>query len=159
MTSAEKHWTYDKILPSDLDLGHAAIEELIAALEGAGWEGMDLFRIQMAIEEAVVNAIEHGNKRQIEKKVRLLFHVTSEKTTLEITDEGPGFDHRNVADPTTDELLEKPRGRGVMLIRELMNEAFYNEVGNQVTMIKFRSAAVADIDLSGIETPGADTPE
>ena len=159
MTSADKHWIYDKILPSDLDLGHAAIEELMAALEGAGWEGMDLFRIQMAIEEAVVNAIEHGNKRQIEKKVRLVFHVTSEKTTLVITDEGPGFDHRNVADPTTDELLEKPRGRGVMLIRELMNEAFYNEVGNQVTMIKFRSAADAEIDLSGIETPDADAPE
>ena len=157
MTSAEKHWTYDKILPSDLDLGHAAIEELMAALEGVGWEGMDLFRIQMAIEEAVVNAIEHGNKRQIEKKVRLVFHVTSEKTTLEITDEGLGFDHRNVADPTTDELLEKPRGRGVMLIRELMNEAFYNEVGNQVTMIKFRSAA--DIDLSGVDTPDAETSE
>ena len=129
----------------------------MAALEGAGWEGMDLFRIQMALEEAVVNAIEHGNKRQIEKKVRLVFHVTSEKTTLVIIDEGPGFDHRNVADPTTDELLEKPRGRGVLLIRELMNEAFYNEPGNQVTLIKLRSPS--DIDLSGIDTPDADASE
>ena len=154
MTSAEKHWTYDKILPSDLDLGHAAIEELIAALEGAGWEGMDLFRIQMAIEEAVVNAIEHGNKRQIDKKVRLVFHVTFEKATLEITDEGAGFDHRNVADPTVEELLDKPRGRGVMLMRELMNDAFYNERGNQVTMTKLRSVEVPDGDA-----PDANTPE
>ena len=46
-----------------------------------------------------------------------------------------------------------------MLIRELMNEAFYNEIGNQVTMIKLRSAADAEIDLSGLETPDADAPE
>lgn len=146
MTSVEEHWSYDKILPSDLELGHAAIEELMTALGAAGWEGMDLFRIQMAIEEAVVNAIEHGNKRQIEKKVHLVFHVTGEKTTLEITDEGAGFDHRNIADPTTEELLDKPRGRGVMLMRELMNGAFFNERGNQVTMIKLRSVEVPDGD-------------
>lgn len=154
MTSAEEYWSYDKILPSDLELGHAAIEELMAALGTAGWEGMDLFRIQMAIEEAVVNAIEHGNKRQVDKKVRLVFHVTFEKATLEITDEGAGFDHRNVADPTDEELLDKPRGRGVMLMRELMNDAFYNERGNQVTMIKLRSVEVPDGDA-----PDANTPE
>jgi len=154
MTSAEEHWSYDKILPSDLELGHAAIEELMAALGAAGWQGMDLFRIQMAIEEAVVNAIEHGNKRQFDKKVRLVFHVTGEKTTLEITDEGTGFDHRNVADPTVEELLDKPRGRGVMLMRELMNEAFFNELGNQVTMIKIRSVEIPEGDA-----PEGDAPE
>ena len=159
MTSVEEHWSYDKILPSDLELGHAAIEELMTALGAAGWEGMDLFRIQMAIEEAVVNAIEHGNKRQIEKKVHLVFHVTGEKTTLEITDEGAGFDHRNVADPTDEELLDKPRGRGVMLMRELMNEAFFNERGNQVTMIKLRSVEVPDGDAPEGDAPEGEVPE
>ena len=125
----------------------------MTALGAAGWEGMDLFRIQMAIEEAVVNAIEHGNKRQIDKKVRLVFHVTFEKATLEITDEGAGFDHRNVADPTAEELLDKPRGRGVMLMRELMNDAFYNERGNQVTMIKLRSVEVPDGDAPDPNIP------
>ena len=159
MTSAEEHWSYDKILPSDLELGHAAIEELMTALGAAGWEGMDLFRIQMAIEEAVVNAIEHGNKRQIDKKVRLVFQVTLEKATLVIIDEGAGFDHRNVADPTTEELLDKPRGRGVMLMRELMNEAFFNERGNQVTMIKLRSVEVPDSDVPDSDVPDSDVPE
>ena len=159
MTSAKEHWSYDKILPSDLELGHAAIEELMTALGAAGWEGMDLFRIQMAIEEAVVNAIEHGNKRQIDKKVKLVFHVTVEKATMEISDEGAGFDHRNVADPTTEELLDKPRGRGVMLMRELMNEAFFNELGNQVTMIKLRSVDVPEGDVSEGDSPESDSPE
>ena len=144
MTSVQNMWTYDQSLPSDLEIGHAAIEELMTALGAAGWTGMDLFRIQMAIEEAVVNAIEHGNNRQVEKKVHLEFLVTHQKVVVTISDEGAGFDHKNVADPTTEELVDKPRGRGVMLMRELMNEANFNEVGNRVTLIKFRSPEVPE---------------
>ena len=144
MTSVQEHWSFDKTLPSELDVGHAAIEELMIALGAAGWIGMDVFRIQMAIEEAVVNAIEHGNKREPTKKVRLVFEVTPDKAIMIVMDQGPGFDHRNLADPTTEELLDKPRGRGVMLMRELMNEANFNEIGNQVTMIKMRSPEEAD---------------
>ncbi len=144
MMSVQDQWLYDQTLPSDLDVGHAAIEELMTALGSAGWEGMDVFRIQMAIEEAVVNAIEHGNKRDPEKWIRLVFEVTPTKATLTIMDQGEGFDHRNVADPTTEELLEKPRGRGVMLMRELMNEAIFNEAGNQVTLVKIRSVEIPE---------------
>ncbi len=144
MTAVQMHWSYDKFLPSDLEVGHAAIEELMTALGAAGWEGMDLFRIQMAIEEAVVNAIEHGNKKSPDKKIRLVFDVTPEKAVMTISDEGAGFDHRNVADPTTEELVDKPRGRGVMLMRELMNEVHFNEAGNEVVMIKLRSPEVPE---------------
>ena len=144
MTTVQEDWSFDKFLPSDLDVGHAAIEELMSALGMAGWEGMDLFRIQMAIEEAVVNAIEHGNKKSLDKKIRLVFVVTPEKAVMTISDEGAGFDHRNVADPTTEELIDKPRGRGVMLMRELMNEVHFNEVGNQVVMVKLRSPAAPE---------------
>ena len=144
MTIVQEHWSFDKSLPSDLELGRAAIEELMAALCAAGWVGMDLFRIQMALEEAVVNAIEHGNKRDPNKRVRLFFEVTPKKLLMLISDEGVGFDHRNVADPTTEELIDKPRGRGVMLMRELMNEVVFNDVGNEVTMTKFRSVEVPE---------------
>jgi len=144
MTSVQDLWSYDQRLPSDLEIGHAAIEELMTALGAAGWEGMDVFRIQMAIEEAVVNAIEHGNERNIEKKIRLIFEVTPEMCVLIIADQGAGFDHKNVADPTTEELVDKPRGRGVLLMRELMNEANFNDVGNQVTLIKIRSREVPE---------------
>ena len=144
MTSVQEHWSFDKTLPSELAVGHAAIEELMVALGAAGWIGMDVFRINMAIEEAVVNAIEHGNKREPSKKVRLVFQVTPDMATMIVTDQGPGFDHRNLADPTTEELLDKPRGRGVMLMRELMNEAIFNDIGNQVTMIKMRSPEVPE---------------
>ena len=143
-----QHWQFDQHLASDLDVGHAAIEDLMNALNLCGWEGADLFRIQMAVEEAVVNAIEHGNKRDPNKRVHIVFQVTPDKVTMMIEDQGEGFDHRNVADPTVDELVDQARGRGVMLMRELMNEALYNESGNQVTMIKIRSKA--DLESNGL---------
>jgi len=111
----------------------------MSALESAGWEGRDVFHIQMAIEEAVVNAIEHGNKRDASKTVHVIYIVDAESAEMTITDQGQGFDHRNVADPTEEERLDQPRGRGVLLIRELMCEVRYNEKGNSVWMRKVRS--------------------
>lgn len=139
MTSVDSSWTLDKILPSELDAGHAVIDQLMAALEAAGWMGRDLFHVQMAIEEAVVNAIEHGNKRDPCKQVHVIFHVFHDRAEMSITDQGNGFDYRNIADPTEEDRLEQPRGRGVMLIRELMSESKYNEKGNSLWMLKRRS--------------------
>ena len=141
MSSRQPIWSRDKNLPSDLDAGHVCIEELMAAIEKAGWEGRDVFHIQMAIEEAVVNAIEHGNKRDPSKLVHVVFNVYDDSVTLSVTDQGQGFDHQNVADPTVEEHLDQPRGRGVMLIRELMTEAKYNDKGNSVWMRKEKSAS------------------
>ncbi|MFM8188804.1 MAG: ATP-binding protein [Pirellula sp.] len=139
MNSRPPMWKCDKTIQSDLDAGHASIEELMNALESAGWEGRDVFHIQMAIEEAVVNAIEHGNKRDATKQVHIVFAVDAESAEMTITDQGDGFDHQNVADPTEEERLDQPRGRGVLLIRELMTQAQYNQKGNSVWMRKERS--------------------
>jgi serine/threonine-protein kinase RsbW len=139
MMNSRPEWKCDKTIPSDLDAGHASIEELISALETAGWEGRDVFHIQMAIEEAVVNAIEHGNKRDASKEVHVVFVVDADSAEMTVTDQGDGFDHQNVADPTEEERLDQPRGRGVLLIRELMSQAQYNEKGNSVWMRKVRS--------------------
>ncbi len=141
MSSSQTDWSWrlEKSIPSSSEEGHAAIEELVHALENAGWEGRDFFHIHMATEEAVVNAIEHGNKRSPDKMVHLDFRVSDDLVRLVITDQGAGFNPESLPDPTDDDLLEKPRGRGVMLIRELMTEAHYNRVGNSVEMIKRRS--------------------
>ena len=151
MTSVESSWTLDKTLPSDLEAGHAVIDQLISALEGAGWVGRDVFHVQMAMEEAVVNAIEHGNRREVAKQVHVLFLVYQDRVEMTITDQGDGFDHRTVADPTEEDRIDQPRGRGVMLIRELMSEARYNDKGNSVWMLKRRSieALAAEADPAG----------
>lgn len=132
-------WSLHEKIPSSLDVGHATIERLIAALEANNWEGRDLFLIQLAIEEAMVNAITHGNKQADDKVVEVEFRVDPQTTFMRIKDQGAGFDPSAVPDPREDDHLECTNGRGVMLIREFMSEVRYNECGNEVTMIKHRS--------------------
>jgi serine/threonine-protein kinase RsbW len=132
-------WSLHEKIPSSLDHGHATIERLISALEANNWEGRDLFHIQLATEEAVVNAITHGNKQSENKVVEVEFRVDPQTTFIRIKDQGAGFDPSAVPDPRDDDHLECTNGRGVMLIRELMSEVHYNDRGNEVTMIKHRS--------------------
>ena len=132
-------WSLHEKIPSSLDVGHATIERLMAALEANQWEGRDLFLIQLAVEEAMVNAITHGNKLSDDKVVEVEFRVDPQTTFMRIKDQGAGFNPAAVPDPREDDHLECTNGRGVMLIREFMSEVRYNDRGNEVTMIKHRS--------------------
>ena len=139
-------WSLHEKIPSSLDVGHATIERLIAALEANKWEGRDLFLIQLAIEEAIVNAITHGNKLAEDKVVEVEFRVDHQTTFMRIKDQGAGFNPAAVPDPREDDHLECTNGRGVMLIREFMSEVRYNDRGNEVTMIKHRSKVETEKD-------------
>lgn len=139
-------WQLKKTIPSSSDDGHGVIEELNQALANHQWEGRDAFHIHMAIEEAIVNAIEHGNKRDPKKFVHIHFCLSDHEVRLEISDEGDGFILEDLRDPTDDENLERPRGRGVMLIRELMSEVHYNDRGNSIMMVKHRSPPLEPSD-------------
>jgi serine/threonine-protein kinase RsbW len=98
----------------------------------------DLFGVHLAVEEAVVNAIRHGNKLDAAKRVRLLCKICDHRLRIEVADEGPGFDPAKVPDPTENENLEVPSGRGIMLMRNFMHFVEYNAVGNRVVMEKHR---------------------
>ncbi|MEZ6078526.1 MAG: ATP-binding protein [Pirellulaceae bacterium] len=102
-------------------------------------EGRDAFHIQMAAEEAMVNAVTHGNKQAADKSVEIEFRVSPQTVYMRFCDQGEGFCPANLPDPRDDDHLECPNGRGVMLINEMMNEVTYNKCGNEVTMIKHRS--------------------
>ncbi|MDZ4850425.1 MAG: ATP-binding protein [Pirellulaceae bacterium] len=132
-------WTLSRKLPSDMEQGHVVIEELVQALEKSDWEGRDLFQVRMAVEEGIVNSIEHGNKRDTTKFIQVEFKVSPTFCFIRITDEGAGFCRSALRDCTDDDLLEKPRGRGVHLIENLMSEVFYSECGNQLTMFRKRN--------------------
>jgi serine/threonine-protein kinase RsbW len=133
-------WVLEKSVASVSENAQELVEELMAALDKHGWGGRDRFHIHMAVEEAIVNAIEHGNKRVPEKRVSILFKVGDDQVFVRVADEGEGFDFTSLPDPTEDDHLELPRGRGVMLMRELMTEMHYNARGNSVEMLKQRSA-------------------
>ena len=96
----------------------------------------EVFSIKLALEEALINAIKHGNQMDRAKKVRVLYRVSPYRFDVEVRDEGPGFDPSDVPDPTAAENLERPCGRGLMLMRHYMTEVNYNDRGNSVFMVK-----------------------
>lgn len=129
-------WKYDHRISSDPNNCSKVIEQLLDQLEAAGWTNKDAFGIHMAMEEAIMNAICHGNKRQVDKWVHILIEITEERFYAKITDEGEGFNLEDVPDPTADENIEKTSGRGVMLIQHFVDEVKYNDVGNTVELKK-----------------------
>ena len=129
-------WQHECSLPSECNAGRAVIDLVLDRLESLDWNKRDLFSIRLAMEEAVVNAIEHGNQLDPAKQVHVACRVSDDSVEIEVTDEGPGFNPCAVPDPTDCEHLECPGGRGVMLMRSFMTEVDFNEKGNRVTLVK-----------------------
>ena len=113
-------------------------------LEQADWCEHDVFSVHLAVEEAIVNAIKHGNRHDASKQVRVACRVTPEKFWIEIIDEGSGFDPDQLPDPTADENLECPCGRGVLLMRNFMTRVEFSEQGKRVVMEKHRDRSPRD---------------
>ena len=109
-----EHWTWscDKSIPSEHGASRPVIEEVLAQLAAHDWIEHDCFGIHLALEEALVNAIEHGNQFDGSKQVEFTCRISSEKIWIQITDQGPGFDCCHVPDPTAPENLDRPCGRG-----------------------------------------------
>ena len=128
------------VIPSDLNEGRKLAEELICQARSCGYGEDVCFAIRLAVEEALINAIKHGNRGDASKKVTVVADVGPDVTRIMVADEGHGFAPAAVPDPTLDENLERPSGRGIMLMRAYMDEVTYNPQGNAVTMIKRRQA-------------------
>ena len=126
-------------LPSDRGASRLIMEELLEQLGVFGWSPSDIFAIHLAAEEAIVNAIIHGNKLDPAKMVHVECLVSPDLVRVEVADEGPGFDPASVPDCTLDERLEVPTGRGVMLMKNFMTRIEYNDKGNRVLMEKRRT--------------------
>lgn len=118
--------------------GQAVQERIVNLLEQNEFTPRDVFSVRLALEEALVNAIKHGNQMDPAKKVRIGCRLEQEKVWIEIEDQGEGFDPLDVPDPTTDDNLERPCGRGVMLIKAFMTSVTYNDSGNCIIMEKVR---------------------
>ena len=121
------------VIPSDLEAARR-VQDRIEAVVKAAFDEHDAFAVKMAVEEALVNAIKHGNQMDRTKKVRICYRLLTDRFECHISDEGPGFDPADVPDPTAVENLERPCGRGLMLMRHYMNEVAYNAEGNRVSM-------------------------
>ena len=127
-----------RVISSDLKAARGIQQEVLQELAGHGYTDSSTFAIRLALEEGLNNAIRHGNGYDPEKTVEVTYDVDDDRVAISITDEGPGFRPGDVPDPRLDENVVKPCGRGIMLIRAYMDEVRYNDVGNQVRMVKRR---------------------
>lgn len=147
--------THEKIefeLPSDLALMDGVLQYLLERVAKLGLispEGSNLF---VALDEAFVNAVKHGNKGDPKKLVRVGAELTPTEASFTIEDEGEGFDVQTIPDPRDPANLFKSSGRGVLLIYNIMDEVEYNAQGNRVKMVK-RPAPAVETQLVESDTP------
>ena len=131
-------WKYEERIPSDTTLGNKIVLQIVENMQRIGWSDQDIFGIHMALEEAIINAIKHGNECDPDKHVHIIVDSSHQEFYLKVTDQGAGFDPDAVPDPTADENLELGSGRGLLLMKHYMDEVKYNERGNSLEIRKNR---------------------
>ncbi len=123
-------------LPSAMSLMHIVLEYLLKRVEKLGVVKSEQSNLFVALDEAFVNAIKHGNKFDAKKLIRVAAEVSKDEARFTIEDEGEGFDVESIPDPLDPENLFKTSGRGVLFIYNIMDEVEYNDRGNRLTMVK-----------------------
>ncbi|MEK7397309.1 MAG: ATP-binding protein [Candidatus Poribacteria bacterium] len=98
-------------------------------------------QVNLAVIEAGTNAIKHGNKRDPSKNVHFRFDICNDKLIVFVRDHGRGFDHCSIEDPLSPENFMKPCGRGIFLMKALMDEVDFvisDDSGTEVKMVKYK---------------------
>jgi len=113
-------------------------EQVLSELEANGFSNDDIFAVHLALEEAFLNAIKHGNKMDPAKEVKIEYSVGLDKIEISMTDQGEGFEPATVVDPRHGESLYKPEGRGLLLMNSYMDTVKFNERGNSVYMVRYK---------------------
>lgn len=111
-------------------------DEILKSLKPYNVDKDKAFDIKLCIEEAVRNGIVHGNRSDRSLSVKISWKVKAGAVIIEVEDEGRGFDHDAVLDPTHSDNITRNCGRGVFLIKKLMDEADYLGAGNKLRMVK-----------------------
>ncbi len=124
------------VISSELKAARAAADEILRQVAACRYLDEAHFAIKLALEEALVNAIKHGNQSDPAAQITVEYDVNADRTIIQVTDQGCGFKPESLPDPRTQEHLENPFGRGVMLMRAYMDEVNYNPCGNSVRMLK-----------------------
>jgi serine/threonine-protein kinase RsbW len=113
-------------------------EQVLSKLDAYGFDKDDIFAVHLALEEAFLNAVKHGNKMDSSKDVKIDYSVDLDKIEISLTDQGDGFEPTAVADPRYGEDLYKPGGRGLLLMNSYMDVVKFNERGNSLFMVRYK---------------------
>jgi len=123
-------------LPSDLSLMNGVLQYLLERVHKLGLIKPERSNLFIALDEAFVNAVKHGNKSDPTKLVRITAELSPNEASFTVEDEGEGFNVQEIPDPCDPANLFKTSGRGVLLIYNIMDEVEYNAQGNRVKMVK-----------------------
>ncbi len=124
-------------IPSKLEIIPGFITNFFAKIKGINIAHDDIFNLKLSLEEALVNAVRHGNKLNPDLEVKIQAEVENNHVTISVKDQGKGFDFANLQDPTRNTNLAKPSGRGVFLILKLMDKVEFLNGGSCIRMTKF----------------------
>jgi anti-sigma regulatory factor (Ser/Thr protein kinase) len=127
----------DLTVPAEASAIPRITDGVTAVLHGKGWPEPDIMAVELALQEAIANAVRHGCQGDPTKKIQCCVTVdVSGEVVIMVRDPGPGFDPAKVPDPLGEENLFKPSGRGVFLINGLMDTVEYTDGGREVQMRK-----------------------
>ena len=122
-------------VPSDVTCVEEVVDLLLRHCCSGSWSSRRFqFNLRVAVAEALANAIIAGNGEDRSKSVLVRAELLAEAIRIHITDEGPGFDPAAVPEPVLPEDLERPSGRGLFLIRKLVDDVHFNPQGNSICM-------------------------
>ena len=127
-----KTWT----IPSIDTAAAQVLQEIVDASGKHGCKREVVFAVRLALDEALVNAVKHGNENDPSKTVTIECSIDEDRIVIQIEDQGPGFIPTELPDPTAEENLSRPNGRGVMLMHAYMTKVDFNERGNRVILTK-----------------------
>jgi len=132
----------DFLIPSDLSYVIGVNYQISNLLKEFGFPPQDTrVNIPLACDEAITNAIIHGNRSDAAKKVNIQVYVSPNRFRIRVRDEGEGFDLARVADPTRGDALLRPSGRGVYLMKNIMDSVEFKDGGRVVELEKRNGAA------------------
>jgi serine/threonine-protein kinase RsbW len=133
---ASVHEKIEFTFPSDVSLMDAVLNYLVGRVAKFGLINPENSNLFIALDEAFVNAVKHGNRYDPKKIVHISADLSPDEARFTVEDEGEGFNPKQIPDPCDSENLFKTSGRGVLLIHNIMDEVEYSERGNRLTMVK-----------------------
>lgn len=124
------------IVPNDLMAAKRPEEVILREVAECSFCDNAAFAIKLALEEAMTNAFRHGNRRDPSKHITVQYDVTKDRVEIVVQDEGDGFDPDQIPDPTQFEFIDRPHGRGIMLMRSYLDEVVFSDGGSSVRLVK-----------------------
>lgn len=129
------------VVPNDLRAVKQPEEMILRQLGSCCYSEESVFAIKLALEEALTNGVKHGNCSDPSKRLTVRFCIRPDRAVIMVRDEGNGFCPDTIPDPTAEENLQRPNGRGIMLMNAYMTSVRYNPQGNEVWLLKVNGRA------------------